>query len=104
MKVNDPNLPGVGQGRVGNTGLERSAQIDAFHRVGGGRKGGLDGAPTDQVSLSELSSRLRELSAESPDRVARLAELSRDVQTGRYRVDAVEVSRRLIEAALRPRE
>jgi len=104
MKVNDPNLAGAGQGRVGGAGVERSSQLDALTRAGALRRGETGGAPTDHVSLSALSAHLQELSAEPPGHGARLEKLSGEVAAGRYQVDAVELSRRLVEVSLRPKE
>ncbi len=104
MKVNDPNLAGAGQSRVGGAGVERSSQLDAISRPDGRRRGGVSGVPTDRVSLSALSARLQELRAEPPGHAARLEKLGGEVAAGRYQVDAVELSRRLVEASLRPKE
>lgn len=104
MKVNDPNLAGAGQGRLGGAELERSSQLDALVRPGGLRRAGVGGAPTDQVSLSALSARLQSLHSDPPGQAARLEKLSGEVAAGRYRVDAMELSRRLVEASLRPKE
>ena len=104
MKVNDPNLAGAGQGRLGGAELERSSQLDPLGRAGGLRRGGPGGAPTDQVSLSALSARLHDLRADPPGQAARLEKLSGEVAAGRYRVEPMALSRRLVEASLRPKE
>jgi flagellar biosynthesis anti-sigma factor FlgM len=62
------------------------------------------GDSRDEVSLSDLGTKLRELDAESPERAARLEQLAAEVAAGRYRVDAMKVSERIIEDVLRPDE
>jgi flagellar biosynthesis anti-sigma factor FlgM len=55
----------------------------------------------DQVQLSDLTERLAKLlGPESPDRAARLERLAAEVQSGRYHVDTLAVSRRLVDEAL----
>ena len=102
MRVNDPNLAGMTPDTVGGAGLERAQQTEAINRRTNGGAGGAAGSP-DSVSLSGLSSQLRAMSADSPERVQRLDKLSEDVAANRYQVDAHKVSDRLIEDAVRPK-
>ncbi len=61
------------------------------------RKPGADGGRGDEVQLSNLA---LHLSADSPERAARIARITAEVQSGRYEVDAAEVSRRMIAGAI----
>jgi flagellar biosynthesis anti-sigma factor FlgM len=93
MKVNDPNLPGLSSTQVGGTPAiesigERQKKVDQTT------------ATPDQVSLSSLSAKIRELDADSPERAARLERLSDEIQAGRYNVDAREVSKKIVNDAL----
>ena len=102
MKVHDPNWSGVSPESLGGAGLERPEQTQAAdrRRVGAGEKGA--GEAADRVSLSALSSRLRALNVDSPERASRLEKLSVEVREVRYRTDAMELSRRLIDEAMKP--
>jgi len=100
MKVNDPNLAGGSAGQIGGTGLDRARQTELHRRDGAARDSSAKDSP-DRVALSQMSARLRTLSAESPKRVALLERLSAEVATGRYRPDANAVSRSLVEETLR---
>jgi anti-sigma28 factor (negative regulator of flagellin synthesis) len=103
MKVNDPSMSGASPGNVGKSGLEKAQQLDAVVRNRYGRETDAGaGHEADQVELSELSAQLRAQSAESPERAAHLERLGAEVAGGRYRVDARELSRRLVEETLRP--
>ena len=103
MKVNDPNTTGVSQEGIGGAGLQRAQQAERTGRQQvAGRSGG-GGLSPDSVALSGLGSHIRTLSADSPERAAQLDKLGNDVQAGRYRVDAQQLSQHLIEDALKPR-
>src|SRR5512138_507558 len=58
----------------------------------------------DEVALSDLGAKLRELHSDSPERAARLDQLAAEVASGRYGVDPMQVSDKLIEDALGPDE
>ena len=104
MKVNDPNLTGITPDKAGGAELNPSRQTDAVGRGGASERNPALGNSPDSVSLSELGGRLRALNVDSPERVAHLEKLSSDVAAKRYQVDAGEVSHRLVEGALRPKE
>jgi len=56
---------------------------------------------SDTVGLSELSQRLWELARKEPSqRVAHIERLAELVRSGRYQVDALALSQRLVEEAL----
>jgi flagellar biosynthesis anti-sigma factor FlgM len=58
-----------------------------------------DSGATDRVQLSSLSTEVAALAPDSPDRVARIEELTRLVESGRYQVDSRAVSRAIIDDA-----
>lgn len=93
MKVNDPNLSRLSSTNVGGTkatetGQERGSKVN--QKTSGG----------DQVSLSSLGSNLSTEATESPERAARIKQLTEDVAAGRYQVDAKEVSKKIIDDAI----
>lgn len=88
---------------VGGAGLNRSQQTDAIQRRTGAGAGTGIGESPDSVSLSGLSSQLRAMNVESPERLERLEKLSADVETNKYQVNAHQVGDRLIEDAIRPK-
>lgn len=95
MKVNDPNLPGMQ-----STGVGRAQQTEIAAGRGKNVSSGNAAGGDDEVQLSRLSSQLRALSSESPERAAYLERLAEDVASRRYRPDALEVSRSIINDAL----
>jgi hypothetical protein len=103
MRVNDPNASGLPPGALTGTGLGKAQETGRTSRAGWGGRGEAAGEESpDRVALSDLSGRVRELAADSPERVARLEKLSADVRAGRYEADPLELSRRLIEETLKP--
>ncbi len=104
MKVHDPNLAGSPVNSAGSTGPGKAQQSGRLAPGSRSVTDPLAADSPDQVSLSALSGRLRALSVDSPERLARLDRLAEKVRGGRYEVDAHEVSRRLVDDALKPRE
>ncbi|MFN3322616.1 MAG: flagellar biosynthesis anti-sigma factor FlgM [Bryobacteraceae bacterium] len=97
MKIQDPN-----SAPLSSTGLNRTHASEGVAGAGGNSKAKqAGGAGADQVELSGLATALRELESDSPEHVRRLERLSAEVQSGRYEVDAEELSRNLIDGALR---
>lgn len=95
MKITDSNLNAVTTaaqpaGHSGGTGAAR------------GSSGGVAPSRSDHIQLSNLSSALASLSADGPQQEARVAHLSSAYQSGRYQVDAHQVSRQLISDAMHP--
>ena len=93
MKIDDPKLTGMSPSQIGGTQAPDSASVR-------GKKNDAAATSRDQVALSELGAKLRELDSDSPERAARLEQLAAEVQAGRYRVDPMQVSDRIIEEAL----
>ena len=93
MRINDPNTPGLSPSQIGGTNAAEPA---------GQKQKKVDQSTglRDEVSLSSLSARIRELDTESPERAAYLERLSADVQAGRYKVDALEISKKIVNDAL----
>jgi flagellar biosynthesis anti-sigma factor FlgM len=93
MKVDDPKLTGMTSSQVGGAQAPDAAGVrQKKHEGGSGSR--------DEVSLSDLGAKLRELDSESPQLAERLAQLAADVQAGRYRVDPMQVSDRIIDDAM----
>lgn len=100
MKIDNTNVSGTGAERleqnrataVVRTGYDRAGRPATGSGAGNG----------DQIDLSGLSRALSAASSESPERVAQIEQISEIYASGNYRVDAEEVSRRIVEDALRP--
>ena len=93
MKINQSPLDSSGVSQLGKTPGVGS---------GGAEKGALTRSDRDRVQLSDLSARLlASEDASASDRAARVQQLSSDVRAGRYQVDSVELSRRLVDEAIR---
>lgn len=96
MKIHDPYLTGAGASQLNQTQQPATVTSAQTER---------DTKPAetahDSVGISELSIRLLELARiESPERVARLERLAAEIRSGRYQVDPLAVSRRIVDAAL----
>lgn len=100
MKIDNTNVSGTSAERleqnrataVVRTGYDRAGRTGSGGNSGNG----------DQIDLSGLSRALSAASSESPERVAQVEQLSEIYAAGNYRVDAEEVSRRIVEDAQRP--
>lgn len=89
MKIDNPLSPQVSTGATSNaSGITQS-------QSGPGGRGRIDGS-SDQVQLSNLSAALRGLSAEDPERAAEVQKIAETVQSGSYRIDAVELGRKIL--------
>jgi negative regulator of flagellin synthesis FlgM len=97
MRIDDKNMSGIGSTNVG--GAQGAQEVDRA-RSGGSRSAGGGGQP-DQVQLSGLAEQLQALQPGSEAREAELNRLKELVQTGRYQVDAEQVSEAMVEDALR---
>jgi flagellar biosynthesis anti-sigma factor FlgM len=96
VKVDDPKLTGMSPSQVGGTQAPDSVSVRPKKTDPG------PGNSRDEVSLSDLGTKLRQFDSESPERAARLEQLAAEVAAGRYSVDPMKVSDRMIEDALRP--
>jgi len=95
MKVNDPNLANLSAAQVNAARGVDTAAAKQKTSGGGGKPG------SDQVTLSTLGGHLQSLDPQSPERVAYLEKLSADVSSGRYKVDAHAVGKKIVEDALK---
>ncbi len=103
MRVDDPNTNRLAPEAPGGQGISRAQEAARPLRAAvAGASRAASGESPDRVALSELGSRIRELAVDGPERAARLEKLRVEVSAGRYQVDALELSRRLIEQALVP--
>jgi flagellar biosynthesis anti-sigma factor FlgM len=99
LKIQDAYLPSSGASQLKPTDPATQNAPVTSSRAEAERKAGA--SPSDRVGLSELSVRLLELvRVESPERASRIERLAEQVRNGRYQVDALAVSRRIIEEAL----
>ena len=99
MKIDGPAISGTSMDPLRGAALDSSQQVE---RARGERAGSAEGVgQTDQLSLSELSARLRELNLDGVDWVQRLERLSEDVRAGRYQADVQKLAEQLIGEALR---
>ncbi len=93
MKINQSPLDSSGVSHLGKANGVGT---------GGTGKSGSARSDRDRFQLSDLSARL--LAAEdagASDRAARVQQLSSDVRGGRYQVDSMDLSRRMIDEAIR---
>lgn len=96
MKIQDAYLAGAAASE-----LKKAQHTEALPPAAKQAEESRAAAEADGVQLSELSGRLLKLaSGESPERAARLERLAADLRAGRYPVDPMAVSRRLIDEAL----
>jgi flagellar biosynthesis anti-sigma factor FlgM len=81
--------------------LDRAGAATPAARYGAGASVAGDPASgRDEISLSRLGQQLRALASDSPEREQKIAALAAAYASGSYRVDAAEVSHRLVEDAL----
>ena len=93
MKINQSLLDSSGVTQLGKT---------SGTGPGGAATSGLGRADRDRVQLSDLSARLLASSeVGASDRASRVEQLATEVRSGRYQVDAAELSRRLVDEAIR---
>ncbi|QOY86748.1 flagellar biosynthesis anti-sigma factor FlgM [Paludibaculum fermentans] len=95
MRIDTNNMAGIGA-----SGLDRTQSADAVEQQAGQAvaKRGAGGA-TDQVNLSVLAERLQSMEPQSPERQARLEQLSAAYQAGTYNPDPMAVSEAMIDDA-----
>lgn len=98
MRIHDTNLNGAGATQLG-----RAQEAEVLNRGGRGRAGAAGSESGDRVQLSSLAGALSSEGADSPERMAMIEKLSADFRTGRYRPEAAEVSRRMVDEAMRDR-
>jgi len=96
MKINDTNLTGISSSQLGAT-----QQTGGVGRGPAGKPAPAGGGRVDQVHLSDLASQMSRLTEGSPERTNWLERLGAEVQAGRYRVDARELSRRIVDDMLK---
>jgi anti-sigma28 factor (negative regulator of flagellin synthesis) len=101
MRADNQNPTGISSSQP-----VRTPETEAVNRQGpAGASSGPPSGPAgpageDQVHLSDLAGRLRSLSSDTPERAAYLEKLSGEVEAGRYTVDALALSRKIIDDAL----
>jgi flagellar biosynthesis anti-sigma factor FlgM len=97
MKVNDSHLSSAGQ-----TSHTRTQQTEQQNRSGSTSTSSTSGSSNDDVHLSELVRSLRSLAAESPERQARLEQITRAHASGTYQTDPQATASKIVDDALEP--
>jgi len=98
MRINQQNHVDTAETRIGKS--KSSSSISGGQQTETGRQ--TSGA-SDGFQISSLASNLLGLATMgSPQHAQKLEQLSMDVQSGRYQVDAMVVSRAMISAAFQP--
>ena len=100
MRINDQNLQGISPPATGASQQVRPAEQQNSATAASGRAGG-----SDQVQLSSLADRMgaASLAADAPataERSARIAQLSKLVQSGNYNPDPEKVADSMIRDML----
>ena len=100
MRIDDPNAKGLPPGGTiqGPSQSNHAARAGRTNPYAGQQEA--SGVAGDQIELSNLAGKLSELQTDSPDRAKRLEKLALEVQSGRYRVDSAELSRRIVDDAI----
>jgi flagellar biosynthesis anti-sigma factor FlgM len=100
MKVTDPNLSSLGAAVGAANEASRSQETEKTSPAV--RPAGTSPAPVtgDDVHLSELVRSLRSLAADSPDRQARLEQITRSYAAGTYQIDTHATAKKIIDDAL----
>ena len=98
--------------KIDQQNLQQSGGAGGAQQAGGAQKVGSGGGTSssrsayglgnDSVELSSLSEAVRAYTTESPERALALAQLGRDVESGKYQVDAAAVGRSVIADAELP--
>lgn len=96
MKIDDRNAVPLNPADVARAQAAEAAQqqqtAQNLRQEGGA-------SASDRIALSELSARIRELVAGSPEREARIAKLAEEFAAGRYEPDAEAIADALIAEA-----
>ncbi len=100
MKIDNTNINSLSSGEVRQQQRAASVARTEYERTAS--SGRTASAPGDQIELSGLSKAVASLSSESPDRTRHVERLAAAYAEGSYRVEAEEVSRRIVEDAQRP--
>jgi flagellar biosynthesis anti-sigma factor FlgM len=97
MKVNDPNLSSLGSAGAGRA--QETGRTNPSSRTGD--SGAAQASSNDDVHLSELVRSLRSLAADSPERQAKIEELTRAHANGSYEIDAPATASAIIDDSLK---
>jgi flagellar biosynthesis anti-sigma factor FlgM len=101
MKVNDPNLSSLGASAQNTNAAARTQQTEQTGQASRAGSSGA-GAAGDDVHLSELVQSLRSLTADSPERQARIEQIARSYANGTYQVDSKATASKIIDDAFQP--
>ncbi|HEV2201623.1 MAG TPA: flagellar biosynthesis anti-sigma factor FlgM [Bryobacteraceae bacterium] len=98
MKVNDPNSTSLGAAAAARALQTGRPEVPAR---GNPNTGAAPSGPSDDVRLSELVRSLRSLAADSPERQAKLEQLTRAYASGTYTVDAQATAAAILNDAVK---
>jgi len=100
MKINHPNTTNLSN--LGSSGIGKSAETEALAKAKERQATAGSAASTDpdNVSLSNLSGSVRASLSDSPERAARLEQLSAQVAAGTYHVDSATLSKDIVNETL----
>jgi flagellar biosynthesis anti-sigma factor FlgM len=98
MKVNDPNLSSLGASPQNTNAAARTQQTEQTGPTSRAGSSGA-GATGDDVHLSELVQSLRSLTADSPERQARIEQIARSYANGTYQVDSQATASKIVDDA-----
>ena len=111
MKINNPGIPAGAAGLPGDINISnankanRAAALEKLgHSAAYGQTSDVSSAGSDHVTISSLAQAVQSLRTDSPERQARIEELSRQVASGSYQVDSASLSKSLIQGALSPND
>lgn len=97
MKINDSNLNGV------STPAQQTGQVAGGSGPGRGTAASRSEFRDDRVQLSDLSSTLKSLSSDSPEREAKVSRLAEAFRSGKYQANAQQVSQGIMTDAFSAR-
>ena len=95
MKIHDSSSNSV------TIGTQSSGRTDSARVGRTGASNSQDSSGQDRVSLSDLSSLVRSVSGDTPERVQRISQLRAEFVSGNYQPDTAAVSRSIVDDALR---
>jgi len=94
MKIDNSNTA-----NLGNVSLNKAAETEAASQAKEKQGTVATNSDADRVSLSNLSGTLRAALTESPEREAKIEQLTADVASGRYHVDSATISKDIVNDA-----
>lgn len=101
MRVNDSNSREISQQGVGSSGVGRTQEATRIERGSGVSSPAKTGGSDDRVQLSHLTSVLQAEDSQSPERAAKIEQLRADVASGRYKLDAKDLAKSMVDDVMK---